>query len=175
MTGIGDWSIQGQKDSPRVRPDWSAVNVPSLHGVVVKEIANVLATNGYLTEVWRPDWRLDAHSAGHVIQRVYEGGTASAWNAHAHATDGIFCGVGRARVALYDGRRSSPTFGASVGFCIGAERPAIVVVPPGIWHAIRNIGHTPCVVINVVDRAYDYDDPDVFRLPLDTPLIPFAG
>ena len=51
MTDTRDWSIEGQKDPPRVRPDWSAVNVPSLHGVVVKEITNVLATNGYLTEV----------------------------------------------------------------------------------------------------------------------------
>jgi dTDP-4-dehydrorhamnose 3,5-epimerase len=175
MTDTRDWSIEGPKDSPRVRPDWSAVNVPAIDGVVVKEIANVLATNGYLTEVWRPDWQMDGQPAGHVVQRVYDAGAASAWNAHARATDRLFCALGRVQVSLFDGRRSSPTFSARADFHIGAERPAVIVVPPGVWHAVRNIGSGPSVVINVIDRAYDYDDPDVYRLPLDTPLIPSAG
>jgi dTDP-4-dehydrorhamnose 3,5-epimerase len=172
MIGTQEWSIHGLKDVARVRPDWTAVNLPAIDGVVIKDVANVVTENGYLTEIWRPQWRLDAAPVGQVFQRVYDGGSTSSWHAHARTSDRLFCAFGRVRVSLFDGRRSSPTFGTSVAIRAGVERPAVIVVPPGVWHAVRNIGESPVVVINVVDAAYDYDDPDVYRLPIDTPLIP---
>lgn len=81
--------------------------------------------------------------------------------------------MGRLLIALYDGRGDSPTRNRTVDFRIGAERPGLVIVPPGVWHGVRNIGSTPLLMINVVDRAYDYEDPDHYRLPVDTPHIPY--
>jgi dTDP-4-dehydrorhamnose 3,5-epimerase len=38
---------------------------------------------------------------------------------------------------------------------------------------VQNIGDGPAAVLNAVDRAYDYEDPDHWRLPADTPEIPY--
>jgi len=168
-----DWSIVGEKDRQLVRSDWSPVGDAAIDGVVAKQIANVLAAGGYLTEIWRADWGLDPLPATHFFQRLLEAGMASGWHSHRLTTDRLFCATGRLLLVLYDGRRGSPRHGVTASFRFGAERPAIVVVPPGVWHGVRNIGAAPAVLLNIVDQPYDYEDPDHYRLPLDTPLIPF--
>lgn len=168
-----NWSIQGEKDPEVVRPDWSPAHPPQMDGVVARQVANVLTGNGYLTEIWRGDWNLDDLPVGQVFQRVLEPKAASGWHVHAVTTDRLFCGHGRILVALYDGRLDSPTHGKAIDFRLGSERPAVIVVPPGVWHGIRNLSSEPSLFLNVVDVAYDYEDPDHIRLPLDTPLIPY--
>jgi len=46
-------------------------------------------------------------------------------------------------------------------------------IPAGIWHANHNIGNKDVVVVNFPTRPYQHDDPDKYRLPLDTDQIPY--
>jgi dTDP-4-dehydrorhamnose 3,5-epimerase len=141
--------------------------------VVAHQITNVLTRNGCLTEAWRQDWELDDLPVGQVFQRILESGATSAWHSHAVTTDRLFCASGRIVLALYDARVDSSTHNKAIDFRLGMERPAVIVVPPGVWHGVKNVGSTPALFLNVVDVAYDYDDPDHYRLPVDTPLIPY--
>jgi dTDP-4-dehydrorhamnose 3,5-epimerase len=168
-----NWSIRGEKDPELIKPDWSPVDPPHLEGVVARQITNVLTRSGYLTEAWRRDWELDDLPVGQVFQRTLDPGEASGWHAHAVTTDRLFCAHGRIVLALYDGRIDSPTHCKAIDFRLGLERPAVIVVPPGVWHGVKNIGSTPALFLNIVDIAYDYEAPDHFRLPIDTPLIPY--
>ena len=56
---------------------------------------------------------------------------------------------------------------------IGVERPCLVVVPCGVWHGVKNISAQPAMMLNAVDAAYDYKQPDHWRLPQSNPHIPF--
>ena len=40
-------------------------------------------------------------------------------------------------------------------------------------HGLQNFGASPACVLNLVDSAYRYDDPDHWRLPPDTDHVPF--
>lgn len=171
---VEGWSVVGPKDSQLVRPDWSPTDVVPIEGVTPRAITNVLTNDGYLTEIWRAEWEGTEAGIGQVFQRVIDPGAASGWHVHEHTTDRLFCATGRVFVALFDGRTASTTHRAVATFRLGVERPAAITVPPGVWHAVRNIGSSTAVFLNVVDRAYDYEDPDHFRLPIDTPLIPFT-
>ncbi|MDO9635444.1 MAG: hypothetical protein Q7I95_00660, partial [Thiobacillus sp.] len=42
-----------------------------------------------------------------------------------------------------------------------------------VWHAVENITSAPALLINAVDKAYRYESPDHFRLPLETDQIPY--
>lgn len=167
-----NWSVTGPKDPQLVRSDWTPASAEQIDGVVTRSISNVLTDNGTLTEIWRADWALDDRPVGQVFQRHLQIGYESGWHCHAGATDRLFCAVGTVKVGLYDSRIDSPTHRNSLILRLGAGRPALVVVPPGVWHAVRNIGDGPAVFVNVTDVAYDYDDPDHYRLPYGTPQIP---
>jgi dTDP-4-dehydrorhamnose 3,5-epimerase len=172
-TGPPGWMATGIRDGQTVNPDWSLVETAQIEGVVVKEIRPVATATGYLTEIFRSEWQLDGLPVDQVFQRTLEPGAVTGWHAHAVTTDRLFCGVGSVRISLYDGRRSSPTFNTVWHRIVGDRRPAIVVIPPGIWHGVTCLSSQVAVLLNLVDRSYGYAEPDHWRLPPDTEHIPF--
>ena len=128
---------------------------------------------GYLTEIFRMDWALDEFGVDQVFQGVLEPGGLSAWHAHAVTTDRLFISYGRIQISLYDAREDSPTFGELNHFRFGTVRPAMIIVPPMVWHGVKNISSGVSILVNVVDHAYEYELPDHYRLPADTDKIPY--
>ena len=168
------WLVAGaQKDKQTVSAKWSALDQRLIDGVTVREVANVPKQNGHLTEVYRRDWKLDDVDVDQVFQVVLNAGAISAWHAHEKTTDRLFVSTGMVRIVLFDARDDSPTRGAINEFRAGAVRPALIVVPPRVWHGLQNIAAESSIVLNLVDAAYAYEDPDHWRVPLDDPSIPF--
>ena len=166
-------SVLGTPDPQLVTSDWMPTADGEIDGVFAKQVANVLTDNGYLTELWRSDWLLDGGPVDQVFQRVMQPATISAWHVHLRTTDRLSCAIGQLLVVLYDARAASPTHGAIAQFRFGERRPAVISVPPGVYHGVRNIGTTSAVLVNAVDAAYDYDAPDHHRLPPDCADIPY--
>ena len=50
----------------------------------------------------------------------------------------------------------------------------LVNIPAFVWHADHNIGSTDAVVIDMPTAPFDHENPDKWRLPIDTPLIPYS-
>ena len=88
--------------------------------------------------------------------------------------DRLFVNQGLLKVVLYDGREDSPTHGKIIELHAGDPRPTFLVLPAGIWHGLQNIGTTDALLLNLPSRGYDYADPDHWRLPFDTPEIPYS-
>ena len=172
-SNLRDWMASGEQDRQTVDADWLPVVKPPIDGVAVKEISPVAASSGYLTEIWRSEWGVDQLPVDQIFQRTLEPGEITGWHAHAVTTDRLFCSAGSVRVSLYDGRKSSSSFGKLFHRIIGDKRPALIVVPPGVWHGVKAVSSTTALLLNIVDRAYGYQSPDHWRLPPDTPHIPY--
>jgi dTDP-4-dehydrorhamnose 3,5-epimerase len=141
--------------------------------VAVREVRHVPRRGGALTEVFRRDWFDGEPLVDQIFQVVLDPGTVSAWHAHEFATDRLFVASGSMTLALFDSRPDSPTRGEVNEFRLGIHRPALVVVPPKVWHGVRAEGLVPAVLINAPDRAYRYDQPDHWRLAWDSSAIPY--
>ncbi len=161
------------KREQSVTSDWSMLREP-IEGVEMKEMRSVIKQNGYLTEIYRKDWHLDQGRVDQVFQVVLNPGAIEAWHVHQQTTDRFFVSSGRVLLVLYDAREGSPTHGLINEFRMGTERPALVVVPPGIWHGVCNIGDELAVLVNLVDEAYEYESPDHWGLPVNTEQIPYC-
>lgn len=161
-----------QQDRQSVTLDWQPLQ-PLIEGVRVREVKHVPKNNGVLTEVWRADWALDDLPVIQVFQNLLQPGGISGWHVHQFTSDRIFVNSGLMKLVLYDARAASPSFGRINEFRLGDVRPGLVLVPPGVWHAVQNLAPEPSRLLNLVDRAYAYEDPDHWRLPLDTPRIPY--
>jgi len=168
------WLIEGaMKDTQSITAQWDPHAMTLIDGVKVREVKHVPKGNGSLTEIYRKDWRLDDLPVEQVFEVVMTPGGISAWHAHERTTDRLFITRGMMRIVLYDGREGSPTFGLVNEFKLGQLRPALVLVPPMVWHGVQNFGHETCALLNLVDQAYCYEDPDHWRVPHDTPAIPY--
>jgi dTDP-4-dehydrorhamnose 3,5-epimerase len=171
---MGDWLLEGaRRDAQSVTADWTPVGDELIDGVRVHEARNVIRGTGRLTEVWRSDWELDDLGVDQVFQNEIQPGGVSAWHAHEHTTDRLAIVAGQLTVVLYDGRVESPTHRRINELHLSASRPMIVVVPPKVWHGVTNRAASAAALLNLVDRAYDYEQPDHWRVPADTDEIPY--
>ena len=166
--------LRGAKKDPQIiTSSWNKTGDP-IDGVVLHEVANVPGNRGVLTEVFRPSWDSGDGSVEQIFQVKLFPGAISAWHCHAHAVDRLFASIGHLRIVLFDARPASPTNGMLKQYHLGESRPALLSVPPLVWHGVHNLGGTTALLLNAPSRAYNYEDPDHYRLPWDTTEIPFS-
>lgn len=144
-----------------------------IEGVQVKEVKNVPTSASVITEVFRTDWDLHDREIQQIIHVSFYPGIVCAWHCHQFQTDHLACVHGSMKVVLYDDREESPTRGRTNIFRLSPLRPALVVIPPLIWHGFQNTDRDVSIIVNFFDRAFDYADPDEWRLPADSPKIPY--
>lgn len=159
------------RDPQRVGRDWLP-HQAAIEGVSLHETRNVSKGKGYLTEMWRSEWPAGGR-VEQVFQAVLGPHEVSAWHVHRATCDRLFVNHGSVRAVLYDARRGGSSFGVVNEFRLGAHRPALLIVPAGVWHGLQNLLDTPSSVINIVDHAYSYEAPDHWRLPADSRRIPY--
>jgi dTDP-4-dehydrorhamnose 3,5-epimerase len=121
------------------------------------------ATEGWIPEVVRQ-----------VFQTTIAPGGLSAWHVYELATDRLFVSQGLLKIVLFDGRASSPSHGR-VNELRFANRAAGLGgrAPRGLARCSEHRERAPGLLLNVVDRAYCYEEPDHWRLPADTANIPY--
>ena len=168
------WLIEGAvPDRETITAEWKPADQRLIEGVVVREVLNVPKPAGRLTEIFRRDWFSSEEPVDQVFVNVLEPRSISGWHAHAFAKDRLFAISGLFTIALFDAREESATRGVLNVFRFGEVRPALVIVPPRVWHGVQNISSAPAMLLNLTDIAYDYTNPDHWRIPHDSPAVPF--
>lgn len=75
-----------------------------------------------------------------------------------------FCLVrGSAKFAFVDDRRESPTYKKTDVFVISGRRPALIVVPPGVYHGWMSL-EDDTIMLSVASHVYDREHPDEERV-----------
>jgi dTDP-4-dehydrorhamnose 3,5-epimerase len=162
----------GTRDPQSVAAGGGRAGAPKIAGVQIVELGNVLTKSGCLTEIFRKDWpavRIMPQQVNWVQLNAFG---VTDWHRHLRQTDHLIGVGGNIKLALWDGRGDSPTCGETEVIRMGLLRPVLAIVPPGVWHALRNEGGEPAGYLNVIDELYDYAAPDNWRLPADTADVP---
>jgi len=91
-------------------------------------------------------------------------GRTRAWGLHQRSTDRLFVVSGLVSIVVYDGRVDSPTYGTVNEFKVSDRNPALLVIPPNLYHGWKNIGTQEALIINMPSALYQYDEPDALDL-----------
>lgn len=135
--------------------DVQRFNKGRIHDVVCKPLTKFLDERGWLTELFRND-ELDPDIAPVMSYiSMTQPGVARGPHEHLDQTD-YFCFLGPSnfKVYLWDARPGSPTFGVKQVVYAGVDAPTMMVVPPGVVHAYRNIGMENGIVFNAPNRLF---------------------
>jgi dTDP-4-dehydrorhamnose 3,5-epimerase len=162
-----------QKDSQLVTPQWEMLREP-IEGVHLHEVRHVPRDHGIITEIFRPEWDPTGLPVAQIYQSRLYPGAIGAWSCHMKNVDRLFINQGNVKLVLFDGRENSPTFRRINEYHVGDARPAMMVIPIGVWHGLQNLGAAEALMLNFPTRSYNYEDPDHYRLPFDTPEIPYS-
>jgi dTDP-4-dehydrorhamnose 3,5-epimerase len=149
-----------------------------IQGVQFRATRPVPHEDGYLAEVARASWEIIDQPIVQVHTTTTFPGRIRAWGLHQESTDRLFVVTGLVKIVVFDGRKASPTFGQLNEFTVGEKNPALLVIPPDLYHGWKNIGSAEAVIINMPSRMYDYEAPDALDLPWDSEparrLIPYS-
>lgn len=126
-----------------------------IDGVAVLDLERHEDSRGYLIETFRRDELPMRFDPAMSYVSVTLPDQSRGPHEHVHQTDMFsFPGPGTFRLVIWDNREKSPTYGNFTEYTLGDERPATVIVPPGVVHGYKNISEKPAMVLNYPDRLY---------------------
>ncbi|MDP2912840.1 MAG: dTDP-4-dehydrorhamnose 3,5-epimerase family protein [Candidatus Omnitrophota bacterium] len=141
-----------------------------IDGVKVKRLKIIPDERGRLMEILRRDDEI-FKSFGQVYMTTARPGVVKAWHYHKKQDDNFTCVQGKMRLALYDARKSSPTYGEVNEFVISPDDPMLVVIPKSVYHGFKCVSDCEAIVINTPTRPYNYKNPDEYRVdPYDNKI-----
>lgn len=76
----------------------------------------------------------------------------------------------KAKVVLYDIRKSSPSFGRTQTVVAGGGQDLLIRIPAGVAHGYRPLTN-PCSLLYVVTETFDPASPDEYRIAWDHPAV----
>jgi dTDP-4-dehydrorhamnose 3,5-epimerase len=126
-----------------------------IDGVVWKPLKKFTDARGWLCELFRDDEMApDLHPVMAYVSET-EAGVTRGPHEHAEQAD-CFCFLGPSnfKVYLWDNRPASRTHRAFQTDVVGADKPMLLVVPPGVVHAYQNVGGVSGLVFNCPNRLY---------------------
>jgi dTDP-4-dehydrorhamnose 3,5-epimerase len=143
-------------------------------GVHVRDLVTHVDDRGSLCEMYDPRWDVSDEPVAYSYFMTIRPGVTKGWALHRRKMDRYVVPFGEVEVVLYDARDGSPTHGLVAKHYLTELRRQTMTIPPGIWHATRNVGPRDAVVVNFPNELYDHADPDKYHLPLDTDAIPYS-
>ena len=144
-----------------------------IDGVATKKLRVIPDERGRLMEILRSDDELFSRF-GQVYMTTAYPGVVKGWHYHKKQTDHFAVVKGMAKLVLYDNRDNSPTKGDINEFFMGEHSPLLVKIPPLVLHGFKCIGKEEAICINIPTEAYDYDQPDEFRIDPHKNDIPYS-
>lgn len=143
-----------------------------IDGVKVKKLRVIPDERGRLMEMVRADEE-DFIKFGQVYMTTAYPEVVKGWHYHKKQYDNMVVIHGMMKIALYDMRKESPTYGEVNEFFAGPHNPIRITIPPGVCHGFKCISSEEAVVINTVSEPYDYETPDEYRIDPHDNDIPY--
>jgi len=143
------------KPSAEGAPGAAPFKAGRIGGVVVRDLRKYLDDRGWLAELYRDDELEEEFRPAMTYVSVSQPGVQRGPHEHADQAD-LFCFIGPSnfKLRLWDNRPDSETFGHVMTLYAGEDSPRSVLIPKGVVHTYKNIGHLPGVVFNAPNRLY---------------------
>jgi len=144
------------------------------HGVQVRPLPTHVDRRGSVMELYDVRWGWHADPLVFAYCFTIQPGVVKGWNLHRAHEDRYALIQGAMELVLYDPRPDSPTCGEVCKIVLSEHHRCLVNIPIEVWHADHNFGTTDVLVVNFPTTPYDHANPDKYRLPIDTELIPYS-
>lgn len=129
-----------------------------IDGVIIKKLESHCDGRGFFRELIRCSDAFFAPGFGQLSHSLVNEAVVKAWHAHVAQSQWNYVVNGLIRVALYDNRKESETYGELMEFeCGDGSEPLVYFFPPGVLHGYKCLAG-PMNIIYVCSGTYDLND-----------------
>jgi dTDP-4-dehydrorhamnose 3,5-epimerase len=144
------------------------------HGVTFREVPTHADLRGSVIELYDPRWEWHPDPLVFSYCFTIRPNIVKGWSLHKEHEDRYILLQGEMMLVLYDVRPGSPTHGEICEIVLSEHNRRLVNIPKNVWHADYNFGARDVLALNFPTTPYEHQSPDKYRLPIDTPLIPYS-
>ena len=140
-----------------------------LPGILVKQLKRIPDERGIFTEIFRTDWKdlIGEEQVAQANLSISYPGVVRAWHKHERGQIDYFIVVkGALKICAYDDVTEELDEIVSTGANL-----QVVKIPGHYWHGFKVVGNETAVLVYVVNRLYDYANPDELRTSWNDPSI----
>ena len=128
---------------------------PSIDGVLISKLREIRDQRGSVLHHLRCDAPEFTRFGECYFSEVLPG-AVKAWKRHSRQTQNLAVPVGRIRLAIYDDRSGSATYGVLSVFELGRPDAYLRLrIPPGLWYGFTGISPAPALLANCADLPHD--------------------
>jgi dTDP-4-dehydrorhamnose 3,5-epimerase len=160
------------KDKQTTTLQTGVIDPPMPEGMRYRVARPIHDTRGHLIEIFDTRWDFHDEPYPQSYLSTLRPGVVKGWALHKLHEDRYFVVAGELELVTFDPRPESSTYGLLSRVMLTADQPRIINIPRFVWHADHNVGSVDAVIINLPTAPFDHANPDKYRLPIDTPLIP---
>jgi dTDP-4-dehydrorhamnose 3,5-epimerase-like enzyme len=144
-----------------------------LPGVKIFDLKKNTDERGAFTEIFRSDWKIfEGDSIVQSNLSISYPGMIRAWHRHSRGQVDYICVIkGVIKACVYNDGKDSKTKGQLDEIILNSETPQIIRIPGEYWHGTMCIGKEPSLVLYMVTKLYDYENPDEKRRALNDLLV----
>lgn len=127
----------------------------AVDGVIWRPLKRYYDSRGWLCELFRDDELAAEFNPVMAYISMTEPGIARGPHEHVDQSD-VFCfiGPGNFKMYLWDNRPQSSTHLHKQTDIVGIDKPMLLVIPPGVVHAYKNVSAEQGIVFNCPNRLY---------------------
>ena len=171
MDSLNDKALR--RAEPTVTLDGEKL-APTIHELKIKQVVTHQDERGSLVELYNTAWNFDDVPLVHAYLVTVRPGRVKGWALHERQIDRYFFCSGTLKLVLFDNRPASPTHKLLNVLYFSEINRSLVSVPPGVFHAVENVGIQDALMFNIPSTPYVYDAPDKLVLPLENDFIPYS-
>jgi dTDP-4-dehydrorhamnose 3,5-epimerase len=143
----------------------------ALDGVRTYEIKLLPDERGFFSEALRTDWKefLEDEQVEQINLSYSYPNIIRAWHKHLKGQIDHFLVIhGAMKICAYDEKT-----GKMAEIIASAKKPTIVRIPGKYLHGTKTVSNEPSLLVYFVNRLYEYNNPDEFRVAWnDKSIIP---
>ena len=143
-----------------------------IRGVVTNKLNVRSDERGRLLEIIRKDDEFFLEFGQVYVTTAYPG-VVKGWHYHKKQIDNFAVVKGMVKLVLYDNRDDSPTKGEINEFFLGEHNPLLVQIPNLVLHGFKCISQDEAICINCPTDAFNYQQPDEFKMDPHNNDIPY--
>ena len=147
---------------------------PVIDGVSIVTLKNMSGEDSDFSELLRinPQGEAELFPGFHVAQinrSTQIPGSVKAWHIH-FAQDELWYVADESRLmtGLWDVRKNSPTYGATMRIPMGGSSHRMVYIPRGVAHGAANFSSNVATIMYFMNGQFNVNNPDERRIPWDT-------
>lgn len=146
------------------------ISGPMLAGMAIRPLVQIKDERGAIMHMLRAD-QAEFESFGEIYFSLVRPGVVKAWKRHRRMVQNFAVPVGEIRLVLYDDRPGSPTSGKTLEIITGADRYALIRIPPLLWYGFQGIAPGDSMIANCASIPHDPAESE--GIPPDNSVVPY--